>query len=58
MHRSRSLINRRNAADAVRIGVQAVRGAPKNSLSRAQTGYERAKLPPQCWSILGTVDIR
>jgi len=32
--------------------------APKNSLSRAQTGCEQAKLPPQCWSILSTVDIR
>jgi hypothetical protein len=33
-------------------------GVPKNSLPRAQTGYERAKLRPHCWPIFGTVDIR
>src|SRR5215204_1133287 len=37
----------------VRTCAEAVRLAPKNSPSRAQTGCERAKLPPHCWSILG-----
>jgi hypothetical protein len=37
----------------VLASAQAVRLAPKNSLSRAQTGCKRAKLQPHCWSILG-----